>query len=214
MTAPQCPSRRAVSARAATSHSRIVLSQELEASLPSGMEHRAATAPEGPSRRAVSAPAATSHSRIVLSQELEASLPSGMEHRAATAPECPSRRAVSAPAARSHSRIVLSQEPEASLPSGMEHRAATPRRNAPRAPRRLRLGAGSRGEEVCGLKGRGSDVLPSPGYLALRPRTHPSSRHLRNGASEAPNLERPQPSKIQGNRRNPRRRWPIHQSDA
>ena len=37
--------------------------------------------------------------------------------------------------------------------------------------------------------GASADVLPSPGYLALRPRTHPSSRHLRNGASEAPNLE-------------------------
>ena len=80
-------------------------------------------------------------------------------------------------------------------------------------------------------------VVPSPGYLALRPRTHPAPRHLRNGASAAPNVEpsslqpanllhptirpqagaaaaRPQPSKIQGNRRNRQAMAPVRQSDA
>ena len=49
-------SSRAVAAPAVTSHSRIVLSEEPEASRPSGSTHRAATRPECPSRRAVSAP--------------------------------------------------------------------------------------------------------------------------------------------------------------
>ena len=54
-TPSECPSRRAVSAPAATSHSRIVLSQEPEASHPSGSRHRATTPPECPSRRAAAA---------------------------------------------------------------------------------------------------------------------------------------------------------------
>ena len=50
------PTCRATGAPAATSHSRMVLSQEPEASRPSGSMHSAATGSECPSRRAVSAP--------------------------------------------------------------------------------------------------------------------------------------------------------------
>ncbi len=80
-TAFVCPSRRAVSAPVATSHRRIVLSPEPEASRPSGSRQRAITSLVCPSRRAVSAPVATSHRRIVLSKEPEASRPSGSRQR-------------------------------------------------------------------------------------------------------------------------------------
>jgi hypothetical protein len=110
-----------VSAPVVRAHNRIVLSEEPEASRPSGSTHSALAGSTCPSRRVVSALVAGSHNRIVLSKEAEASRPSSSTHSALTESECPSRRAVSVLVVGSHNRIVLSSEPDASRPSGSTH---------------------------------------------------------------------------------------------
>jgi len=72
-------SSRAVAAPAVTSHSRIVLSEEPEASRPSGSTHRAATRPECPSRRAVSAQATLEDGSQVFDLQRDALLAAGVE---------------------------------------------------------------------------------------------------------------------------------------
>ena len=206
MTAPECPSRRAVSAPVATSHSRIVCQRSpRRAARPAAGTERGhgRNAPRGGrSRPRPLRPTAGS----CCPQEPEASRPSGSRQRASTEPACPSRRAVSAPVATSHSRIVLSREPEASRPSGSRQRALTspecPARRAVSAPAatshsRIVLSAEPEASRPSGSRHR---ALTQPACPSRRAVSAPAAAsHSRIVLSSEPEASRPSGSR-QGRR--------------
>ena len=162
-TPSECPSRRAVSAPVATSHSQIVLS-------PSPRRAARPAAGKGPEpdpyalRGGRSRPrVATSHSRIVLSSRARGEPPVRQQAKGRTPFVCPSRRAVSAPVATSHSRIVLSQSPR---------RAARPAAGKGPEPQCMPFEAGGLGP------GR---HIPQPDRLVTRARGEPPVRQQAKG---------------------------------